>query len=318
MAYVNTNAVPRADIAAAVFEAASNSQTLPLIGLELYPILDVVARSGEYIKIELDKAEAFNADALKVAPGAGRPRVTRRFSTDTYATTSFELEELLPDESSTDLSRYFDVEVASAGFLANQLLLSHEARVAATIFGSGFTAISASAAYTAGSTDTVDVAKDVDDAMTELAKKNVVANTVVMSLSVFNRIRRSTKLLNNIFGAVKAAVRPASQQEVAEALGVERVLIGRAARNSAAKGQTYSGSFIFGNNKIAVCRTSDGEFTAGGLGRTLLWREDSPSPVVSETYRDEARRSNVIRVRQNVSEKTIDASVCVQIDTSFA
>jgi hypothetical protein len=40
--------------------------------------------------------------------------------------------------------------------------------------------------------------------------------------------------------------------------------------------------------------------------------------VVAETYRDEARRSNVIRVRHNVVEKTIDASVCVQIDTSFA
>jgi hypothetical protein len=318
MAYVNTNAVPRADIAAAVFEAQSNTQNIPFIGLELYPILDVAARSGEYIKIELDKAEAFNADAMKVAPGSGRPRVTRRFSTDTYATNSYELEELLPDESSSDLSRYFDVEVASAGFLANQLLISHEKRVADTLFGTGFTAISATAAYTAGSTDTVDIAKDVDDAMTKLAEKNVTANTVVMSLPVFNRIRRSTKLLNNIFGAVKAAVRPASAQEVAEALGVERVLIGRAAYNSAKKGQSYSGSFLWGNNKIAVCQTTAGEFTAGGLGRTLLWREDSPAPVVSETYRDEARRSNVIRVRHNVAEKTIDASVCVQIDTSFA
>jgi hypothetical protein len=318
MAYSNTNAVPRADIASAVFEAQSNQANIPFIGLELYPILDVAARSGEYIKIELDKAEAFNADALKVAPGSGRPRVTRRFSTDTYATNSFELEELLPDETSADLGRYFDVEVASAGFLSNQLLISHEKRVADTLFGSGFTAISAAAAYTAGAADNIDLAKDVDDAMTKLAEKNVTANTVVLSLPVYNRARRSKKILEQIFGPVKVAARPASAQELAEVLGVERVLVGRAAYNSAKKGQSYAGSFLWSNSKIAVCRTSAGEFTAGGLGRTLLWREDSPVPVVAETYRDEARRSNVIRVRHNVVEKTIDASVCVQIDTSFA
>jgi hypothetical protein len=50
--------------------------------------------------------------------------VTRRFTTDNYSTFSFELEELLPDESSADLGRYFDVEVASATFLNTQLLIS--------------------------------------------------------------------------------------------------------------------------------------------------------------------------------------------------
>jgi hypothetical protein len=188
------------------------------------------------------------------------------------------------------------------------------------VFGSGFSAISATAAYTAGSVDTLDIAKDVDDAQTELAKKNVTADTVIMSLQVFNRIRRSTKLLNNIFGPVKnvSQARPASAEEVAAALNVDRILIGRAAKNGAKKGQSYSGSFIWGTNKVVVAKLGAGEFTAGGLGRTLLWSEDSPSPLVAETYRDEARRSNVIRVRQNVAEKTIDASCAVQIDTSYA
>jgi hypothetical protein len=320
MAYVNSNALPRAEISQAVFEAQSNNNALPFIGLDVYPILSVPARSGEYVKIEVGGGEVFNPDALKTAPGTDRSRVTRRFTTDNYTTFSYELEELLPDESSSDLSRYFDVEVSSAAFLNNQLLIGHEQRVADVVFGSGFTAISASAAYTAGSVDTLDIAKDVDDAQTELAKKNVTADAVIMSLQVFNRIRRSTKLLNNIFGPVKnvSQARPATAPEVAAALNVDRILIGRAAKNGARKGQSYSGSFIWGTNKVVVARLGAGEFTAGGLGRTLLWSEDSPSPLVAETYRDEARRSNVIRVRHNVAEKTIDASCAVQIDTSYA
>ena len=320
MAYVNSNALPRAEISQAVFEAQNNLGVLPFIGTEVLPILTVPARSGEYVKIDCGPAEVFNPDAARTAPGTDRARVTRRFNTDNYSCTSFELEELLPDETSADLGRYFDVEVASATFLNNQLMLSHEQRVATLLYGSSISAISATAAYTAGSVDTLDIAKDVDDAQTELAKKNVVADTVIMSLQVFNRIRRSTKLLNNIFGPVKnvSQARPASAQEVADALNVNRVLIGRAAKNGAAKGQTYSGSFIWSNNKVIVARLGAGEFTAGGLGRTLLWSEDSPTALVSETYRDEARRSNVIRCRHNTAEKLIDVSCALGIDTSYA
>jgi hypothetical protein len=320
MAYSNSNALPRAEISQAVFEAASNSASLPFIGLEVLPVYSVPARSGEYVKIDLGPGEAYNNDHLKTAPGADRSRVTRRFTTDNYSTVSYELEELLPDETSADLGRYFDVEVSSATFLNNSLLISHEQRVADLVFGSSISAISATAAYTAGSIDTLDIAKDVDDAMTELAKKNVVADTLIMSLQVFNRIRRTTKLLNNLFGPVKNVnqARPATADEVAAALNVSRVLIGRGAKNGAKKGQTYSGSFIWGNSKIVLAKLGAGEFTAGGLGRTLLWNEDSPTPLVTETYRDEARRSNVIRCRHNTAEKLIDVSCAIGIDTSYA
>ena len=318
MAYANSNALPRAEISQAVFEAQSNNNALPFIGLEVLPVLSVPAKSGEYVKIEVGQGEVFNADAMKTAPGANRSRVTRRFTTDNYTTVSYELEELLPDESSADLGRYFDVEVASASFLNGQLLIGHETRVAALVMGSGLSAISAVAAYTAGAGANIDAAQDVDLAQVELAKKNVVADTLICSLQVFNRLRRSTKLLSNIFGAVKTDVRAPSAQEVAEALGLSRILIGRAAKNGAKKGQSYSGSFIWGNDKIALAKLGSGQFTAGGLGRTLLWQEDSPSPVVTETYRDEARRSNVIRVRHNVVEKLIDTSCICQIDTSYA
>jgi len=318
MAYANSNALPRAEISQAVFEAQSNSNALPFIGLQAYPILTVPARSGEYLKIDVGTGEVFNPDGLKTEAGSNRARVTRRFTSDTYACSSFELEELLPDETTMDLGRYFDVEVASASFLNTQLLIGHEQRVADIVFGTGFTAVSATAAYTAGATGNIDLAFDVDAAQVELAKKNVQADTVIMSLQVFNRVRRSTKLLTNIFGLVKPDVRPATAQEVADALGVQQILIGRAAKNGAKKGQAYSGSFIWNNNKIAVAKLGSGQFNNGGVGRTILWSEDSPTAVVAETYRDEARRSNVIRCRHNTSEKTIDASCLVQIDTSYA
>jgi hypothetical protein len=40
-------------------------------------------------------------------------------------------------------------------------------------------------------------------------------------------------------------------------------------------------------------------------------------PFVAETYRDEARRSNVLRVRQHVSEKVIDGSSIIRVTTGL-
>jgi hypothetical protein len=45
---------------------------------------------------------------------------------------------------------------------------------------------------------------------------------------------------------------------------------------------------------------------SAGLGRTFIWQADSPSPVVTEQYRDEAVRGDVFRVRHTRDEKVFD------------
>ena len=99
---------------------------------------------------------------------------------------------------------------------------------------------------------------------------------------------------------------------------MDKVYIGRAAINSANKNKPYSGSFIVPDTKIVVANISSGQFTAGGIGRTLVWSEDAPGGFVSESYRDEARRSNVLRVRMNTAEKVIDANAAVRITTTYS
>ena len=241
---------------------------------------------------------------------------------DTFATTEYGLEEVLPDATQRDLARFLDVEVAVADMLLNQIQIGHEARVAAlTYAANGLTAISgagSTAAYTEANITTFDLPADVAAGKLELAKYGVLPNTLVMSAVLFERVRRSTKVQNQMFGVVATnSTRLLSEQEVAQACGVEKVLVGRAPKNSAAKGKTYSGSFIWGDSYIALADTRGGEFAAGGFGRSILWGADSPVPFVAETYRDEARRSNVLRVRQHVSEKVIDGSSIIRITTGL-
>ena len=311
----------RGDIAQSVYEGRSNKANL-FIGAEVMPIYVADVRSGEYLKINLGQSEALNDDATKIAAGAAYPRVSRKFVSDTFATTEYGLEEVLPDATQRDLARFLDVEVAVADMLLSQIQIGHEARVAAlTYAANGITAISgagATAAYSEANITTFDLPADVAAGKLELAKYGVLPNTLVLSATLFERVRRSSKVQNQMFGVVATnSTRLLSEQEVAQAVGVDQVLVGRAPKNSAKKGQSYSGSFIWGDSYIALGYVAGGEFAAGGFGRSILWGADSPVPFVTETYRDEARRSNVLRVRQHVSEKVVDGSSIIRITTGL-
>ena len=309
----------RADIAQAVFEGLNNKANL-FIGSEVMPIFSSDVKSGAYLKLNLGDSEALNEDALKIAAGAGYPRTSRRFTSDSFDTTEYGLEEVLPDSNRRDLDRFFDTEVNIAAMLLRQIQISHEARVAtATFAANGISAVSASAAYTEANIGSFDVPDDVAAAKLELAKYGVLPNTLVMSQPVFERIRRSTKVQNQFFGVVPSnESRLLSEAEVAAAVGVDRVLVGRAAKNTAKKGQAYAGGFVWGNTYLALANVAGGDFAGGGFGRTIIWSADSPVPFVSETYRDEARRSDVLRVRQHATEKVIDGSSIIRITTGFA
>ena len=308
----------RADIAQAVFEGLSNKNNL-FIGTDVMPVYSSDVKSGVYLKLNLGNSESLNDDTLKIAAGAGYPRTSRRFDSDTFDAIEYGLEEVLPDANRRDLDRFFDTEVNIAAMLLRQIQISHEARVASSTFAAnGLTAISASAAYTDANISTFDVPADVASAKLELAKYGVLPNTLVMSQPVFERIRRSTKVQNQFFGVVPSdQSRLLSEGEVAAAVGVDRVLVGRAARNTAKKGQPYAGGFIWSNSYLALCNTVGGDFAGGGFGRTIIWAKDSPVPFVSETYRDDARRADVLRVRQNSAEKVIDGSSIIRITTGY-
>jgi hypothetical protein len=308
----------RADIAQAVYEGLSNKNNL-VIGTEVMPVYSSDVKSGAYLKLNIGDSETLNDDVLKIAAGAGYPRTSRRFTSDSFDAIEYGLEEVLPDSNRRDLDRFFDTEVNIAGMLLRQIQISHEARVATAAFAAnGLTAISATAAYTEANITSFDVPGDVAAAKLELAKYGVLPNTLIMSMPLFERIRRSAKVQNQFFGIVPSdQSRLLSEGEVAAAVGVDRVLVGRAPKNNAAKGQAYSGGFIWSNTYMALATTSGGDFSGGGFGRTIVWAADSPVPFVSETYRDEARRANVLRVRQNSAEKVIDGSSIIRITTGY-
>jgi hypothetical protein len=321
MAYTNSQATPRSDIFALVQQANADFTKL-FIGDQIFPVKGEDVKRGIYMKANLANAELLNADAVARASGDAYQRINRKYDTDTFDAIEYGLESVIDDAYESEVERFMNIESTEAMLLERSLRISYEARVAAALFNSStFTATAATVNYTAANLATIDVANDVDLAKARMLKNGLIANTIVMGYDVYQRIRRSTLLQNQIFGVVPRSANQRmlpGEQDVAEALGVEKLLVGKAPRNGNNKGQSYSGSFIWGTTYIAVCNTAGGEYQAGGVGRTIQWTKDTTGLFTPETYRSDERRSNVLRVRQHTAEKVIDATACELITTSYS
>lgn len=321
MAFINGGSTIRADISQALIEAPQAD--VGLIGAQLLPIQNVDAKAGTYLKVQLAAGELLSNNVLNRESGSNYSRGIRSFSQANFSTNEFGLEELVPDDASADLNRFFAYESETAKFLLRQLKLSHEKRVSDLLWNATtpFTIAdqTRAVAYTNTLIATVDVARDIAAAKLALNQYGYEPNCVAMSANVFELIRRSTLLQNQFFGVISnTGARLLSEAEIAAALGIQTLLVGRAAYNSAGKNKAYTGSFVVPDTKIVVGQIAGGEFTAGGIGRTLVWTGDAAGGFVSESYRDEARRSQVLRVRMNTDEVVIDPNAAVRITTNYS
>jgi hypothetical protein len=324
MPYTNGQATPRSDIYALVQSANEDFESL-FIADKILPVKGEDAKRGIYMRAYLEDAQLLDLPTINSrAPGTSYDRYQPEYDIDTYDCIEYGGEIPLDDAFAEETSRFMNLEATEAAKLERRYRIYYEQRVANLIYNSStFTATAATAAYTQANLATIDVANDVDLAKNRALLNGSIPNAVVMSYPVFQRIRRATLLQNQIYGIVP---RGANQrmlpgaEDVARALGVDQIYIGMAVYNSTPQNNTvgYTGNFVWPNTYIAVLKIVEGDYQAGGTGRTIQWTKDTQGLFLPETYRDDSKRSNILRVRQHTAEKVLDATTCQLITTSYA
>lgn len=311
----------RADLNTHVEEAAKADGFS--IGHLIMPEFGVDAVSGTYPKLKKTIGELLKAGSTVRTPGGKYGEIKRMWEYDTYTCVDRGLEEPVDDTVQKDLSRFFDAEMISAKLVLRSVRLDLEIRVAAEImsatnFGAGTNSV---VAFTYANIATLDVVTDILAAIERVNNNGEVANTVVMSSAVWNLIRQSTLLRTFVRGArTETAPQNITPNILASSLaenGITQVLVGRSRYDGAIKGQTYSATSVWGNTYIWVGEVQGGDFREGGAGRTLVWNAEG-GLFVTETYRDEARRSTMVRVRQNTTEKIVNAAAGTLITTQYS
>lgn len=320
MAQSDGAAVLRADVQTKVEEASSADQMF--IGERVMPVFSSPEKTGEYPKFKLAKGELLNDDALARQPTGSYGRILRTYENDNFACVDRGLEELVDDTYQADVQRFFNAEVAAANQVYRQVRIGHEGRVAAALINAAnFTATAAAVNYTEALIATINFVKDVVDAVGRLNDKGVIPNTIVLSKNVYNRVRRSTLFINYIRGAkstdASVLANAADMAAVFSDEGIRQVLVGRMPKNSAKKGQAYVAAPIWADTHFWVGLVEGGDFMNGGAGRTVVWNKEG-GIFVTESYRDEERRSDVVRVRQNTAEKVVDGTAGELVTTSYS
>lgn len=321
--YPSTGATIRSDINAKVEEASAADRMF--IGLAAMPPMPVEAKSGTYPKIQIAEGQLLDPLATERTSTGSYGEVTRKWTTDTYDCVDRGLEEPVGDVDQKDLMRFFNLEASSANWVRRNVQLGHETRAAAammnaTTFGAG---TNSAVAYTVALKTTIDFPLDVIAATERVANNGQIANTIIMSSAVHARLAVSTLLIAWVRGQLKGNNEmPINAANIAASFadqGITQCLIGRARYNSAKKGQAKSMASVWGNTYVWVGYVNPGARVVedGGAGFTFHWNAEG-GLFVTETYRNEQRRSNMVRVRQNTTEKVIDATCGTLITTQYS
>lgn len=177
---------------------------------------------------------------------------TRNYSTDTYNIETHGLKDLITEADLKNVHEPFNADIDTVEELVDYLKISKEVSLAKSL---GDTSVLTNNVTLSGSSrftdktnsDPLDVFKTARETIFDAV--STVPDTAVIPWKVYQVLRYHPKILESL-GFVQNRTGALSQQELASALDVKRVLIPEANYNVAKEGQATSLTSIWGNNVI--------------------------------------------------------------------
>jgi len=304
-------AVPRADLGEAFYEYLIEQRDF--VGIRALALAPVQRPAAKFPKIL--RANWLRNQKVERAAGSAFRRVDYAVTDDSYACKEYAIEHTIDD---TELARYaydFDLALAGLTFATQVILRQQEDRIAKLLFNTN--TWSGSNLFTDNSANPwSNPATDVL-AQTNAARNKIrlltgqEPNKILMSIKNRDHLLNNDDFRSHFFSSGAVPSQDTLQAALAQWLGVEEVLVGKAVVNLADEGQNASLSNIWSDTYVMLLKAApQGEslLMYPCVGRTLLWEEVGPGMVRVEQYRDETVASEVYRVRQHVDEKVIDPS----------
>lgn len=304
------SAEQRPDLGKVAYDYMLEADQQGYIAAKLLPEFPVDLQSAQYPII---KKEAFlKVVDTKRAMRAGYSRDDYNWDFDSYATQEHGFESVLDDREKALYARYFDLEVVGAKRAMDKVLRAKEVRVAAQLFN------------TANITQTANVAIPWNTAATAVPYDNVSAAKTAMRLAsgiepnvgacskkVFDAvmltaaIRDAFKYTNPLeVGGYEARRRLLSQY-----FGLDEIFVAGGMKDTADAGLSATLAEIWDDEYFGLFRVNgNADLQIPCVGRTFRWTNQQPAgTLVTEAYREEKIRSNVIRVRGDMVEKLVFA-----------
>ncbi len=317
--YNTTDSVPRQDITTLLEEAVHQDEHF--IAQQILPVYTSPKEIGRYPKFRIAKGELLKRESQKRNATGTYNESDESFEWDSYSTEEYGHEKRVDDKVKKEMKDFFDAEVITGKFCMRKVMMDYELEAADAIMDPDtFTAANGVQAYTETNINTMDVPQDIQAAQQALSDLGEDANTIVLSLRVWNRIKRSKLMQTFLYGFLNTTQGGANitPQVFGDAFMIPNVVIARKTYDAAPKGRTNIQP-IWGNNYIFLGDVQGGDFMEGGAGRSIIWEADSEGGLfTTDQYREEKRRGDMIRVRSNRTIKIINPNAGYLIGTQWA
>lgn len=300
-------ATQRPDLAESFTEFDLEMDRRGFISGEVFPVAEVASQAGNFGRIPLEQLLA-NRET-KRAPGSGYARSDWTFDPEVYACVEHGAEEPVDDRESAMYAQYFDAEQVAASRALDVVLRNAESRVASVLFDN-WTGTS-QPVTTAWSDKATSVPRD-DVSAAQVAVWNAIGiwpNALIINRLVFNDLIDNNSIIERLKYAGIQDPDPGAitRAAMAQALGVDMLMVAGSPKNTAAEGQSRSLAPLWSNSYAQVCLVATtNDFREPCIGRTFHWGEDGSSiGGTFETYRDESVRADIVRARHDVDEKLL-------------
>jgi hypothetical protein len=302
----------RQDLGVVAYERMQSSTSRGHIGLRLLPPFRVALQSAKFPAV--DKSQSMRAaDDLRAASGHYN-EADWQFAMKSYDTDDRGLEGRIDDRLLAIYGGRIPVEQITTNTLVDRIVLGLERRIAAKL--------------EAGAADD-DVGNEWDDSANATPKADVDAgmsafrlasgllpNVGACSWKVFKNLLRTKELREALqyTNPIEMGGYEAQRAQLAAYLGLTSIEVGGGLVDGSKKGAAASLADVWDDEYFHLLHVSEGgsNVLEPAYGRTLIWTEgsagggsaedDGEGMLIVETYRDEGRRSDMVRLRYDVAE----------------
>jgi hypothetical protein len=274
----------------------------------LAPVVAVRKQFDRYF-VHDSQREAFRATDDRRAPGSEANEVDFALSTDNYSCDDHALTSVIPDEERDNADPAIQPSIDRTEFLREKIDLNKEIELAAMATS---TSVITQSETLAGNDQWSDFANsDPVQAIEErkatiIEAVQVMPNTLVLPYDVYAQVRIHPRVVDRAKYVTLAAIGP---DLLAQIFDVERVLVPRALRNTAAPGQTASMSFVWGKDALLCFVPARPAMKQVALAYSFQWN-GAPGSLGGhsvELWRDDRRKADVVRVQRYYDQKVIAA-----------
>lgn len=245
----------------------------------LLPKLNVVQQTGKIAKRGLAHLRIENA-IMTSKSGARRIEV-RQYNSDTYSIKEYGLEELLGKSEYRNVEAPFDLERDTVMALTMALFLGKEKALADSITNTSIITQNVTLSGTSQFNDYT----NSDPIGVALTAKNTIRlaagwypDTMVADKHVIETLRYHPKILRNL-GYADARAGQLTNDDLARAFGIDRILAADVQYNSAKEGQTEALAPIWGKDLVFCKAPATAAIDQKSLGYLVQFAGQSPRAV---------------------------------------